>query len=226
MGGQIAQNECLAYLGRIYAPLLTLRLYVAFRIAAEAVCIAQLDHVDLAQLAGGYHRAHLLEHIETGEAVGYSNNLALFLCQLLDFFALLSLKEQRLLTDNVQASFQSCLGYFVMQEIRGCNVNDFDAVLTLCFFLEHRLVIRIAAICIHAEAYTELSAALCVYIKCSSSEQERGVVAHRAQTMLIAYLRGLASAYDTPTERSVNQFLANVHTSYFLSCFSLCFKIA
>ena len=225
MGGQVAQNECLAYLGRIYTPLLTLRLYVAFRIAAKAVCIAQVDHIDLAQLAGGYHRAHLLQQFETGEAVGYSDNLALFLSQLLNFLTLLCFKEQRLLTDNVQASFQRSLGYFVMQEVRSCYVNHFDAVLALCLCFEHGLVIRIAAILIHAQVAAKLLAALCVYVECSSLQNKRGVVAHSAQTMLIAYLRGLASAYDTPTERSVNQFLANVHNSYFLSCFSLCFKI-
>ena len=112
-----------------------------------------------------------------------------------------------------------------MQEVRSCYVNHFDAVLALCLCFEHGLVIRIAAILIHAQVAAKLLAALCIYVECSSCQNKRGVVAHRAQTMLIAYLRGLASAYDTPTERSVNQFLANVHTSYFLSCFSLCFKI-
>ena len=198
MGGQIAQYEGTANLSRVNTPLLAFCLHVSLCVTAKAMCVAQVDHVNLTDIAILDHSAHLLQQFKTGEAVGYANDLALFLSQLLDFFALLYFKEQRLLADNMQASFQSSLGNFIMQEVRGSYVNSLDAIRTLCLFLEHALVIRIQAILIHAQVQTELLATLEVYVECSCLQYEGGVVAHCAQTMLIAYATGGAAAYDAP----------------------------
>ena len=109
MGGQVAKYEGRAGLCRINTPLLTLSLLVAGRVASETMCVAEVYHGNLTNVAVQDHGTHLAQQVETGEAVGYANDLALFLSQLLDLLAFLNLEEQRLLADYMQAGFQSCL---------------------------------------------------------------------------------------------------------------------
>ena len=158
--GQIAQDECTADLLGIYAPLLAFCLDVCSGITAEAVCVAQVDHVDLADVAALDHGAHLQQEFESGEAVGHADDFAFFLGQFLDLKALLDFEEEGLLADDVEAGFQGCLGCFVVKEVGSRDVDCLDSVGALCLFLEHGLVIGIQTVGIHAEVDAELSAAL------------------------------------------------------------------
>ena len=221
MGRQVTQNKGTAYLGRIDTPFLSFTFDIPLRVTAKAMGIPQVNHIDFAQHAGGYHGTHLLQHLKAGEAIGNTDQLALFLCQLFDFFSLLRFKEQRLFTDDMQTGFQRCLGHFIMQKIRGCHVNSFNAIGTLCFLCKHGLIIRIAALLIHAQITAKLLAAFCIHIECSSRQHKGSIVPHSAQTMLITYLGGLAASYNTPAERcSVNQFLSNIHGQSILSSYN------
>ena len=221
MGGQVTQYKGTSYLGGIDTPFLTFILDITLRVTAKAMGIPQVNHIDFAQHAGGYHGTHLLQHLKAGEAIGNTDQLALFLCQLFDFFSLLRFKEQRLFTDDMQTGFQRCLGHFIMQKIRGCHVNSFNAIGTLCFLCKHGLIIRIAALLIHAQITAKLLAAFCIHIECSSRQHKGSIVPHSAQTMLITYLGGLAASYNTPAERcSVNQFLSNIHGQSILSSYN------
>ena len=210
--GQIAQDECTADLLGIHAPLLSFCLDVGFWIAAEAVCVAKVDHVDLADVAALDHGAHLQQEFESGEAVGHADDFAFFLGQFLDLKALLDFEEEGLLADDVEAGFQGCLGCFVVKEVGSRDVDCLDSVGALCLFLEHGLVIGIQTVGIHAEVDAELSAALEINIECRCGQDEGCVVAHSAQAMLVAYVTGGAAAHDTPAERCpFDDFLSDIH---------------
>ena len=56
------------------------------------------------------------------------------------------------------------------------------------------------------------SAAGKIEVECCCLELKGGVVAHCAQTMLVAYAGGTASAYDAPAERT-SDFLRFLHES-------------
>ena len=217
MGGQVAQYEGRAGLCRVYAPLLALGLLVAGRVAGKAVCVAEIYHGNLTNVAVQDHGTHLAEQVETGETVGHANDLALLLCQTLDLLAFLDLEEQRLLADNVQAGFQCCLADLKVLEVRGCDVNGLDAVFALGFLCEHGLVIRIQTILVHVQVLAEVNAAGKIEVECRCLENERSVVAHCAQTMLVAYAGSTAAAYDAPAERTSNFLFTDEHNfSFFL----------
>ena len=223
VGGQVAKYKGRAGLCRINTPLLTLSLLVAGRVASETMCVAEVYHGNLTNVAVQDHGTHLAQQVETGEAVGYANDLALFLSQLLDLFAFLNLEEQRLLADYMQAGFQSGLADLKVLEVRGCDVNSLDAVLALCFLSKHGLVIRVEALLIHVQVLAEVYAAGEVQVERCSLEYERGVVAHSAQTMLVANAGSAAAAYDTPTERTINFLFTDKHNVFLLS--SICKKV-
>ena len=217
MGRQVAEYEGRAGLCRVYTPLLTLGLLVAGRVAGKAVCVAEIYHGYLADVAVLDHGAHLAEQVEAGEAVGYADDLSHLLGQSLDLLALFYLEEQRLLADNVQASLQSGLADLKMLEVRGCDVDSLDAVLAFCLLCEHGLVIRIQALLVHVQVLAEVYAAGKIEVECCCLELKGGVVAHCAQTMLVAYAGGTASAYDAPAERTSDFLFTDEHNfSFFL----------
>ena len=181
------------------------------------MCVAEVYHRNLTDVTVQDHGAHLTQQVETGEAVGYANDLALFLSQLLDLLAFLNLEEQRLLADYMQAGLQSCLADLKVLEVRGCNINSLDAILALCFLSEHGLVIRIEAFLIHVQVLAEVYAAGEVQVERCSLEYERGVVSHSAQTMLVTNAGSTAAAYDTPAERTSNFLFTDKHNVFLLS---------
>ena len=123
----------------------------------------------------------------------------------------------------MQAGFQSGLADLKVLEVRGCDVNSLDAVLALCFLSKHGLVIRVEALLIHVQVLAEVYAAGEVQVERCSLEYERGVVAHCAQTMLVANTGSAAAAYDTPTERTINFLFTDKHNVFLLS--SICKKV-
>ena len=136
--------------------------------------------------------------------------------QLFDLLALLSLEEEGLLADDMQACLEGCLCHFIVLEVGGCHVHDLDAVLALCLLCEEGLVIGIAACGIHVELSAEVDAALGIDVKCRSHELEIGVVHQGAEPVLVTDLAGAAAAYDTPSERPCNLLFTVDHFLFLL----------
>ena len=213
MGANVCHSEGRACLLRVKTPLSSsIGLFNLVVVAAK--CEGHVDHADVAQIAVLNHLASLLNHLMAGVAVGDADNQILLLCQSNQLLAFLGAEAQRLLAYNMDAGFQSRLAHFIVYAVRGSDGNSLNAVLALCFLLEHGLVVRIAAIRINAQLSGKCHAALRIDVECACYQLEV-VVAQCCGAMDVADLAALAAADHSPANRMI-QNLRTVNHSHFL----------
>ena len=151
------------------------------------------------------------------KTVAHADETILFFGKLLNFFALRNFKEQRLFANDMQASFESRFNHFVMQEVRRSNVDNFDAVLALCLFGNHRFVVGIEAVFVDAEIHAEFDIAGGIHVERAADQFKRRVVVECAATMFRTYVSGSASANHSPAQRTFDFLFANQHFEKLLS---------
>ena len=86
-----------------------------------------------------------------------------------------------------------------MGKIRGSNGNCLNAILTLCFFRKHGLVIRIATFCSDADILSKLFSACSIYVESACNKLEQ-MVSLCGTSVNITDLASAASAYHTPAD--------------------------
>jgi len=167
----------------------------------------------MSQLTGGDHLARLFDHLVACVAVGHAHNFVFRYCQSTQFLGFRSREAQGFFAHHMQSGFERSFADSEVGAVRGGNGYGTDAIRTLCLRSEHRLVIGIAAIGVHADGSAKVSAALGVDIK-STRHQFEYSIAQCGRAVDVADLALATAPHHGPGDRDGNEVFSVDHLCF------------